>query len=234
MPWWYRGTLLRALLYPIFFLSIIALCSYYFGKEWRVLGHIILYFLYSIFFTILAITCHRIILLGEESVPAYGLIRWSKRELKFLGWTVIVQFVYLLTMVLITAVTFTITTNVLSGNINSTTTNEVSDWFKWIAFVSAIPAIYVLARFSLVFPATAIDKQADLVWSWQKTRGNGWRMFVVVGALPWLLSFVSGLFWRENAAAPEVVLLIIASYLVFVVEISALSLSYKELREKVS
>ena len=99
----------------------------------------------------------------------------------------------------------------------------------WVKEIASIPAIYVLARLSLAFPAAAIDKHSSLRWSWVRTRGNGWRIFVVVGLFPWLAEMVFGLLWREDATIPEQVLLSILAYVGLSIGIVALSFTYKEL-----
>lgn len=150
-----------------------------------------------------------------NAVPAYGLKPWSRREFRFLWFVVGIYMV----VSLLTTIAVIVVANLYK---------LVSD-FQLLWIIVTIPAYYVTARLSLVFPATAIDEKATLKWSWQKTRNNGWRMFVVVGVFPWMLSFLVGLIWRENATLPEVVMLYIAGYFLVVIEVSALSLSYKEL-----
>lgn len=39
-------------------------------------------------FTPFAIACHRVLLLGETSLPRYGVMRWTTREFRFLWWLV--------------------------------------------------------------------------------------------------------------------------------------------------
>lgn len=213
--WWYRDTFLHSLAAPIFFLSLMGLFVFYASPDWHPFYFYYIYIIYAVLFTILAVTCHRIVLLGVNSVPAYGLKLWSRREFRFLWFVVGIYMVVFLP----TSIAVIVVANLYK---------LVSD-LQLLVIIVTIPAYYVMARLSLVFPATAIDKKATLKWSWQKTRNNGWRMFVVVGVFPWMLSFLMGLIWRENATLPEVVMLYIAGYFLVVIEVSALSLSYKEL-----
>ena len=92
-----------------------------------------------------------------------------------------------------------------------------------------IPATYYLARCSLVFPATAVDMKVGLQWSWRISQGNGWRLGIIVGALPWGLSTINAIFLRDGASSLKLVALALVSYLLMTIEIAALSLAFKEL-----
>jgi hypothetical protein len=80
-----------------------------------------------------------------------------------------------------------------------------------------------------VFPAKAIDEKANIKWSWEMTRNNGWRMFVIVGFYPWLLGMLIWLVWRNEASIFEDVIFSLLTLLTLVLEVIALSFTYKEL-----
>ena len=61
------------------------------------------------------------------------------------------------------------------------------------------------------------------------TRGNGWRLLLGVGGLPFVLSVLVGLIYRNDATTAEWLLLTILAVALFAVEIAAISLSYREL-----
>lgn len=94
------------------------------------------------------------------------------------------------------------------------------------------PFYYLFGRWVLVFPAIAIDQEPKLGWSWKQTKGNGWRMFILVGLLPmtvgylwWLLSFIG---------IPEfpVVEFFLGSFALFLftpVEVAVISIAFREL-----
>lgn len=53
--------------------------------------------------------------------------------------------------------------------------------FVWIISLPLqLPALLIVARFALSFPATAIDRRLTLRQSWQRTRGFGWRLSVLI------------------------------------------------------
>ena len=65
--------------------------------------------------------------------------------------------------------------------------------------LGVIPTCYVLARLSLIFPATAVDQRPNIKWAWGKSFNNGWRLVVIVGLLPFVTSFAQQLMKRENS-----------------------------------
>ena len=101
-----------------------------------------------------------------------------------------------------------------------------------INYASMTLAIYFLARCSLVFPATAIDRSVGLKWSWRLSAGNGWRLVIIAGALPWVLATFILAFQRDIASFWELVALAFVSYLLGIFEIAGLSLAFKELSNK--
>jgi len=53
-------------------------------------------------------------------------------------------------------------------------------------------------------------------------------MFVIVGLFPLFFFVMINFLWRENATVIENAILLIASFLVYAIEIFALSLTYRE------
>jgi hypothetical protein len=176
---------------------------------------------YGFGFAFLAVTCHRLILIdGADRFKPYQS-RPGFRELKFLMWVIGIYVIKSL-LEFVTRLPFTINGgDVLVGNDGWVSTG--------IKHLLSIPALYVFARLSLAFPAVAIDESTSLRWSWVRTRGNGWRIFAVVGLFPWLLSVLIYAVWRENASILEQVVLSILGYIGLAIEIIALSFTYKAL-----
>jgi len=71
--------------------------------------------IYGVFLTVLAATSYRVIILGAESVPAYGLKRRSHRKFGFFGWILALYLVYLMVCMIPATVIFTMTAN-LAGS----------------------------------------------------------------------------------------------------------------------
>jgi len=94
--------------------------------------------------------------------------------------------------------------------------------------VSAL-AFLVIARFVLLFPQIAIGRPFDVGSAWNISRGNTWRLAVVVGLLPWLLERATRLLFRDNASDFEWCLIQVLSTFAVLIEVVAVSLSHREL-----
>ena len=131
---------------------------------------------------LIAISCHRLVILGVDSLPsAWGLF-WSGRETRFLGWTFLIAFSLGAVVLPIPFVFRELSPNLsLSPNLRALA--------ALVFTVSVFCGGYVSARLSIVLPATAIDQRPTLRGSWRLSRSNGWRLGLVVW-LPSILIFV--------------------------------------------
>jgi hypothetical protein len=223
IPWRRRNEFAWALAVPLALLAGLSLAWYFADQLLRQLSGWWLFFLYcgafAVFFTLFAVTCHRLVLLEPRRLGGIPSPRWSQRETRFLFWVVTLWIIYMAVWWLALLV---------AGNVLPRSAGP-QGWFDLIQHVAKLPALYVLARLSLVFPATAIDRPAGLKWAWRTSRGNGWRLVVVITVLPWLLSHLVGLLYRDEATAAEIVVLTVLGTAVFALEIAALSIAYREL-----
>ena len=175
-------------------------------------------------FILFAITCHRYILLGDNGIAKFGIIEWRWREWRYVGWAIVAYF-YLFVVIL------------LAGML-AVTLSEILPWsggayyYGVISFISVLPGMYVFARLSLVFPATALDRNVTWDWVWDLTQGNGWRLVFVIGLFPLLLSILPALLVGIHFLLDF--MLIIVSIVLLAVEVTALSLSFKYLVKNVS
>jgi hypothetical protein len=102
-------------------------------------------------------------------------------------------------------------------------------WMDASSYLGFVIGTYFVARWSPVLPATAIGGKASLRAAWRLSARNGWRLAVIVGALPWALSYGESLLYRQNATLPELTILVVLSVLSSMLGIIALSLSYQDL-----
>ncbi len=219
-PWALRHELIRALSVPAISLIMLHISEPYV----RDLGNLVLlvYVLIgSVAYVLFAVTCHRIVLLGDQPVPRYGIIKWSMRETRFLFWLL---GIYVVGFTIFPLAAF------------STMYVAISEYYWLLVLLLLLLLIvilgcYVLARLSLIFPATAVDQRPDIKWAWGRSSDNGWRLVVIVGLLPFVTSLAQKLLERENSTIIEDVLWPLMYILVLIVEISALSLSYKALNK---
>lgn len=222
VPWRRRSDFAWALAVPLSLLAGLSLAWYFAAELLRQVQGWWLFVLYwgvfAAFFTLFAVTCHRLVLVPSGRVRGIQRPRWSARESRFLFWVLTLWLAYLVVWWLAMLVSANLLPN-----------DEVAGWLKVIESVASVPALYLIARLSLVFPATAIDRPTGLRWAWQASRGNGWRLVVVVTVLPWLVSRLVGLLYRDEATAAEIVLLTVLGTALFALEIAALSVAYREL-----
>jgi len=122
------------------------------------------------FAMMIAISCHRLVILGVDSLPsAWGLF-WSRRETRFLGWSMLIS--------LITALPFAVVgilVGILVAVLGRSFTVSAAVPLSVLPFV-----LYASARLSLVLPATAIGQRPTLKGSWRLSRSNGWRLALVM------------------------------------------------------
>jgi hypothetical protein len=224
IPWRRREDFAWALALPLALLAALALLWYFAAELLRPLSGWALYFtycgLFAAFFTLFAVSCHRLVLLAPPR--RLGILPrpvWSRRESRFLFW--------MLTLWILFAAIWWLGL-VVAANVGGRQA-DFEGWFKVLEFTTKLPAFYVIARLSLVFPATAVDRDVGLRWAWRTSRGNGWRLVVVVTVLPWLVSHLVGFLYRDEPSAVEIVLLTLFGTALFAIEIAALSIAYREL-----
>jgi len=224
MPWVFKRAILSKLFIPIFLLVLLEYVSHGKFEELNDINYLLILFgiLIYVFF---AVNCHRIILLGSDFVPPYGLRMWTMRDTKFLTWMAVtilgiglVMFVILrLPLILINVSQYSFSPYLI---------------ILFYSFVFPL-VVYILSRLSLIFPSTAIDEMKNIKWAWNITRGNGWRLALIVVALPMLTGFIGDLIEDaiDSSAMLDSIFYLVA-LLVLIVEISALSLAYKEIRNE--
>ena len=179
---------------------------------------------YGLSFSFFAITCHRLILAdGIERFKPFKA-KPGYRELKFLAWVIAIY--------AIKSILERISMDIALNAGGSAFIEDGGGIPEWIKLISSIPALYVFARLCLTFPATAIDRSSGLRWSWIRTRGNGWRIFIIVGLFPWLIGMAIWFMWREEASILEQVVLTILGFIGLSIEIIALSFTYKDLAKQ--
>ena len=169
---------------------------------------------YAIFFVIFTITTHRIILLGKDSVNAYGL-SWSRREWIFVLYSI---GIYIILLVL----------SFLMLPIVGMVASLGSSYFMIIMNLAMLAIMLLFSRLSMLIPAISVEK-IDIDWSWTMSvsKNNGFRLLIVLSVVPfifkYLLGFMVGISRELNILAEIITLFLL------VFEIILLSLSFKYL-----
>ncbi|EAR61591.1 hypothetical protein [Neptuniibacter caesariensis] len=204
----YRVVLAKALAVP--FLLLVALDAVTFLGLDTATGYLVDFL--SLFVNVIfAIIIHRIVLLGPNSVSAWRLIGWSKRETFFLLHLI--------------GIGIALLPSILLGYV------PVLGPLLALIFIC-----WMLGRLSLVFPGIAIDKGVDFKISWELTKNHQLLMFLVVIVLPILIAIpfiaiiVALSLMLEVPQIMYVKSFIVAIVLVF--EIAALSMTYQLITSK--
>lgn len=158
-------------------------------------------------YTIIAITTHRIILLGPSSVPEWGMYKFTGRELSFIIYSLGIGILM-------------IPAGILS-------------LIPMIGYPVALLGIaYILGRLSLIFPAIATDRLWTLSKSWQASKNNQLLMMVVAFIFPAILTLPE--YVLEHMAYEPYTSMVsnVFSSLAMILVIAALSTAFKLITEE--
>ncbi len=232
IPWNEKALYTRALAPPV--LALVSTWSIWaLVKPEQSIPNYLFYFLYSAAFAYFAVTCHRLILVVDKTQSSYNTIR----VLKFIKWLIIIYGIsFILEMVLLTIIiNFFPDTEAIDVSKAGITAQggNLTENTNLIRDLLYLPLMYLVGRFSLILPATAVDLRASLKWSWSATRNNGLNILCVVGLLPWLLFVLLSFVQRDNSTIVEQTIIALLTYMVTAISIFALSLTYKALQTNV-
>ena len=167
------------------------------------------------------IGCHRIFLLGEDVVQNTNSFNWTGNEIRYIGWWILIGVFSSLIVIPFLVVLVPL----LTASMNTEFDNYrlLAGLFILVQF----PILYVVSRWSLVLPASAISNHGkSLSWSWQLSSENGWRLTLLISILP----FLTNLVFSSIPSHSSLVLTLLEGALwliVGVIEVGILSLSYK-------
>ena len=173
-------------------------------------------------YTVVAISFHRVFVLGADSLPDKGIREWQNRETRFFGWGLLVGMLSSLAMI---PGIFLLVPVAALGSPDAVA-NNVALSVVGAKLLATLPAGYVGGRLGFVLPATATGRRPNLGWSLKLTRPYHWEAAFTVGIVPILFS--TGLDFVA-ALLPKTIGLMLAlggtTYLM-VVTIALLSFSY--------
>lgn len=213
------GVLVRAALLPALLMLILSTFRGAFGSGF--LSNAIFWFLSLPSATLIAMSCHRVVLLGPDSLNNPWSLYWTDRETEFF-----INLIILGSMMLLAKTVF----GVIFLMAPETAFGMAAPWLG--VALTYIVVTYVQGRFSMVLPANAVGKKMYLSASWYLTAGNGPRIAIVL-LLP--LFILTGITLAFSSLGSDISTLAVFGIgilylLTFLVEIAALSLSYKFLK----
>ncbi len=127
---------------------------------------------------------HRVFLLTKEEAAERGAFHWSQIELRFLGWCLLMGLL---------AVLLSIPMGVLASTfITLAPESAAASLTSYLLYLlMSLPFWYLLARWSLVLPATAINyPRRSLGWAWELSANNSGKLFILLGVIPLFTSIV--------------------------------------------
>jgi hypothetical protein len=191
-----RLTLAKALAFPFLIYLLIA---YFDGQVSNSVEAMFVALLEILVHTVFAVTTHRVLLLGSSSVTEWGFIAWSKRETYYV-LCIVGMVVMMLPFALVSVIP-------VIG-----------------PFLAMVLILWLLGRFSLVFPGTALDKDLSFQKSWAMTENYQLLMFLVVGIFPFLAAVPAVLLMELPYAS---LLAPVFSALAVVFQVAGLSMAYQ-------
>jgi len=234
-----KDTLFKALIVPTILLVIL----HQFTSDIKMMmnNDIVNYYIFvpSIIFIIIfnitiAITTHRILLLGNDSVPKWGLFKLSNREFNF-AWNFILL---ILLIVLITAIfgLFLFLGFYLIDLVTDLSDNSQNIEIPVIMAISFVVSLFVMSSVSLVFPSIATSNSITFIEAWRLAKKYRLLCFVTVIVFPGIFGAVFGFVYGlvieffVKLISPEFnVLFPLLDVFISVFTISALSHTYKYL-----
>jgi len=173
-----------------------------------------------------AVICHRLVLVDFNTGGRLILpFSWSERETRFVRRMIIVYSITSIGSIIISMVPIAL----VAQSLPEAQRSNPAVLFPFAVLLAGIPAVYLLARMSLVFPATAVDARSGLAWAWDTSRGNGIRLAIIVGLIPWTSAALEFYLTRLIPGTIAALISNLVNYILIVIEITALSLAYREL-----
>lgn len=209
-------TLLMVLAYAFSFTSLLE----------NLLIKIIFYIVYIIAMAYFIVTCHRLVLVNSRD-PSIILKPGLYTISRFLVYFIVIYSVASFVGAVIGMLYLYTVGNIYSPLLEPD--GGISE-VRQTTYISYLPTMYIIGRFCMVFPATALGYRVGLKWSWNATKRHGLQILFIVGIFPLALKILTDFIHRDNSTIVEQTLITILLYLFSAVGIFALSLTYKELK----
>lgn len=228
-PWIYRGEFARALSLPLLVILGSTIAGSFSDANATELRWLI-YSIYLLAFSWLALRCHRFALLGSATASPEG--DSLPRTLLVFATTVIAVWIVQTTITLtLTSLTLTLSGSLLIPHATPPPPPDpaIQTIIDRIAFLASIPGMYLLARLGPLFPTIAIGRPWRPGDAFRMTRGNGWRIVCAVLLIPQLFKMFIQWVYSLNAGAVAMCIGVLLVATVSALGVIAMSLTYREL-----
>ena len=192
------------------------------------------FFFFIVTYTMAIVGWHRIYLKNSfEQLDETQILRWSWRELRFIGWTILIglgsAFIALPIMCFMMFGMVAIMAP-LSFALNGTAPEGLSMFAPILMLIIMplfyLPIAYIVARWSLILPEVAVsDNPVSFSLAWDLSRNNGWRLVFLIG----IISFIVNIFLAIiNLFLPQWASIVFSmlTSVIFVMEVGLLSVSF--------
>lgn len=165
--------------------------SHIFAKDSNALGKIIALAMTA--FLLLALVkaivgCHRIYILGDTAKDSLSYFKGAGTELAFSLWWLLLVIAFA-GVGIGYSVVVTVPVTYFHAQLGY---SSLPHWA--LNLLLGLPLQYVFCRWSVLLPAVAVGvKDVSLSWAWRLSRGNGWRLTLLLVALPFVMKWLLGL-----------------------------------------
>lgn len=212
--------LIKALFLPLLLIIILDKISrMYSNDNFVTFSIIVLSLLINI---TIAITTHRILLLGSNSISTWGFFKLGKREFSFLITSIFIG--------IIIGIVMTFGAMPLLFNIESITSISL--------LVTIFFSLILFSRFSLALPSIAIDKEISISQAWEYTKNYKLLTFFTIVIFPIVFALILGIVYELaigfliKIISPHLdILYPVLDVFITVFIVSALSATYRVIKE---
>lgn len=222
IPHWRQ--ILKALAIPILILMV--LDAWFYSREQSTQTELLFFPLETYLCTVIAVTLHRVLLLGVEALPHPWGFYWSSREFKYVGWCfAIILGTVLIGLIITAAISFPIGFALDLNKEEIIRRKEVI-----ILFITLIS--YLSSRSLILLPSIAIDKPIEIHDAWNLSKGCGFKVMLVI-MFPLLITgalgvFLYGIFGLEQNFMTEFLFSFFFQFL-GIIGITVITVSFKAL-----
>lgn len=126
-------------------------------------------------YTLFGVAWHRLILLGARVAPPVVFPGWQRRHWRFYGFALAIT---ALTTALVMAVSLAALAIVGDGAAPESAGPRPAELAAGLLAILLL--LYLMLRFSFVFPAVAVEESYGLADAWRHTKGQGLRLMLVI------------------------------------------------------